>query len=242
MTPAGLPDTISNVQPRLRLSGITKAYPSVVANEDINLAVLPGEIHAVLGENGAGKSTLMKIIYGVVQADAGTIQWEGREAVIASPADARRLGIGMVFQHFALFETLRSAKTSRWRSRLVARAPTFPAASASFRQIRAAARPTPAHSHDVRRRAPAGRDRPLPAAGPAPDHHGRADVGADAASCREAVRDACAAWPPKAAASSTSATSWMKSARSATRRRCCARVGSPASAIRARNRRRRSRA
>jgi len=106
MISAGLPDTVSNFLPRLRLSGITKAYPSVVANEGINLTVLPGEIHAVLGENGAGKSTLMKIIYGVVQADAGTILWEGREVAIASPADARRLGIGMVFQNFALFETL----------------------------------------------------------------------------------------------------------------------------------------
>ena len=106
MISTGLPDTVSNFLPRLRLSGITKAYPSVVANEDINLTVLPGEIHAVLGENGAGKSTLMKIIYGVVQADAGTILWEGREVAIASPADARRLGIGMVFQNFALFESL----------------------------------------------------------------------------------------------------------------------------------------
>jgi ABC-type uncharacterized transport system ATPase subunit len=106
MIPPGLPDTISSALPRLRLSGITKAYPSVVANQDIDLAVLPGEIHAVLGENGAGKSTLMKIIYGVVQADGGTIVWEGREVTIASPADAKRLGIGMVFQNFALFETL----------------------------------------------------------------------------------------------------------------------------------------
>ena len=92
--------------PRLRLSGITKAYPSVVANQDIDLHVLPGEIHAVLGENGAGKSTLMKIIYGVVKPDAGTIHWEGKEVAIANPARARRLGIGMVFQHFSLFETL----------------------------------------------------------------------------------------------------------------------------------------
>jgi len=92
--------------PRLQLAGITKVYPSVVANAGIDLAVLPGEIHAVLGENGAGKSTLMKIIYGAVKPDAGMIAWEGKAVAIANPARARRLGIGMVFQHFSLFETL----------------------------------------------------------------------------------------------------------------------------------------
>ena len=92
--------------PRLQLAGITKAYPSVIANANVDLTVLPGEIHAVLGENGAGKSTLMKIIYGVVKPDAGTIAWEGETVSIANPARARRLGIGMVFQHFSLFETL----------------------------------------------------------------------------------------------------------------------------------------
>lgn len=92
--------------PRLELSGIRKVYPSVVANDDIDLSIATGEIHAVLGENGAGKSTLMKIIYGVVKPDAGTIEWEGTPVVIANPARARRLGIGMVFQHFSLFETL----------------------------------------------------------------------------------------------------------------------------------------
>ena len=91
---------------RLQLTGITKVYPSVVANDGIDLTVRPGEIHAVLGENGAGKSTLMKIIYGAVKPDAGTIEWEGRVVTIANPARARRLGIGMVFQHFSLFETL----------------------------------------------------------------------------------------------------------------------------------------
>ncbi|MBK7743171.1 MAG: ABC transporter ATP-binding protein [Betaproteobacteria bacterium] len=96
--------------PRLRLSGITKIYPSVVANDGIDLTVLPGEIHAVLGENGAGKSTLMKIIYGVVRPDAGTIRWNGDAVTIANPARARRLGIGMVFQHFSLFETLTVAE------------------------------------------------------------------------------------------------------------------------------------
>ena len=88
------------------LTGITKRYPSVVANEDVDLSVRPGEIHAVLGENGAGKSTLMKIIYGVIKPDAGNILWNGRYEIIATPAQARRMGIGMVFQHFSLFETL----------------------------------------------------------------------------------------------------------------------------------------
>ena len=92
--------------PRIELRGITKIYPSVVANKDVSFAAWPGEIHAVLGENGAGKSTLMKIIYGVVKPDAGEILWEGKPVVVASPAHARALGIGMVFQHFSLFETL----------------------------------------------------------------------------------------------------------------------------------------
>jgi simple sugar transport system ATP-binding protein len=97
-------------EPRLQMLGISKIYPSVVANADVTLTVMPGEIHAVLGENGAGKSTLMKIIYGVVKPDEGQIMWEGRQVHINSPHDARKLGIGMVFQHFALFETLTVAE------------------------------------------------------------------------------------------------------------------------------------
>ncbi len=92
--------------PRLELRGISKVYPSVVANDDIDLAVMPGEIHAVLGENGAGKSTLMKMIYGVTQPTSGAMRWEGADVRVTSPAHARSLGIGMVFQHFSLFETL----------------------------------------------------------------------------------------------------------------------------------------
>jgi simple sugar transport system ATP-binding protein len=92
--------------PRLALTGISKQYPAVRANDDVTLIVAPGEIHAVLGENGAGKSTLMKIIYGAVRPDAGEIRWEGELVDIANPAAARKLGIGMVFQHFSLFETL----------------------------------------------------------------------------------------------------------------------------------------
>src|SRR5881398_3834244 len=98
--------TASAVMPRIELRGITKIYPAVVANKDVSLTVLPGEIHAVLGENGAGKSTLMKIIYGVVKPDAGEVRWEGKRVIVANPAHARELGIGMVFQHFSLFETL----------------------------------------------------------------------------------------------------------------------------------------
>jgi ABC-type uncharacterized transport system ATPase subunit len=91
---------------RLELNGITKIYPSVIANEDVSLKVRRGEIHAVLGENGAGKSTLMKMIYGVTKPDAGEMKWQGETIQVENPAHARSLGIGMVFQHFSLFETL----------------------------------------------------------------------------------------------------------------------------------------
>ncbi len=96
--------------PLLRLRGVTKAYPAVLANDAVDLDVMPGEIHAVLGENGAGKSTLMKIIYGSVRPDAGSVEWNGQPVGIQSPAMARELGIGMVFQHFSLFDTLTAAE------------------------------------------------------------------------------------------------------------------------------------
>ncbi|MEO5733997.1 MAG: ABC transporter ATP-binding protein [Rubrivivax sp.] len=95
---------------RLVLSGITKQYPAVRANDRIDLRVEPGEIHAVLGENGAGKSTLMKIIYGAVQPDAGSIAFNDKVVTVASPAAARALGISMVYQHFSLFDTLTAAQ------------------------------------------------------------------------------------------------------------------------------------
>ncbi len=96
--------------PRLELRGITKRYPSVVANDGVSLAVAPGEIHAVLGENGAGKSTLMKIVYGAVQPDAGEILVDGRALAVRSPHDARLHGIAMVYQHLSLFESLTVAQ------------------------------------------------------------------------------------------------------------------------------------
>ena len=82
----------------------------MVANSDIALTVLPGEIHAVLGENGAGKSTLMKIIYGSVKPDAGSMAINGQPVHVRNPQEARALGISMVFQHFSLFDTLTVAE------------------------------------------------------------------------------------------------------------------------------------
>jgi simple sugar transport system ATP-binding protein len=96
--------------PRLELQHVTKRFGAVVANDDVALAVEPGQIHAVLGENGAGKSTLMKVIYGAVLPDAGEMRWNGAPVHVASPHEARALGIAMVFQHFSLFDTLTVAE------------------------------------------------------------------------------------------------------------------------------------
>ncbi|WP_280171646.1 ABC transporter ATP-binding protein [Agrobacterium pusense] len=92
--------------PLLSLSGVSKSYGPIKANKAIDLNIAPQSIHAILGENGAGKSTLMKLIYGVEQPDDGSFSWNGETITIASPAEARHRGIGMVFQHFSLFETL----------------------------------------------------------------------------------------------------------------------------------------
>ncbi|MED5617804.1 ABC transporter ATP-binding protein [Ideonella sp. BN130291] len=96
--------------PRLELLSITKQYPAVCANDKVSLRVMPGQIHAVLGENGAGKSTLMKIIYGAVRPDAGEVRFNGQPVQVKNPSEARALGISMVFQHFSLFDTLTAAE------------------------------------------------------------------------------------------------------------------------------------
>jgi general nucleoside transport system ATP-binding protein len=96
----------SSAPPRLELRGVTKRFPGVLANDNVSLTVKPGEVHALLGENGAGKSTLVKMIYGILAPDAGEVLWNGQPVKIPNPRAARKLGIGMVFQHFSLFEAL----------------------------------------------------------------------------------------------------------------------------------------
>ena len=96
--------------PRLQMSGITKRYPGVIANNQINLDVKAGEIHALLGENGAGKTTLMNILFGLARPDEGEILLDGQPVQIADPADAISRGIGMVHQHFMLIPVLTVAE------------------------------------------------------------------------------------------------------------------------------------
>lgn len=96
--------------PLMELHGIIKKYGTVVANKNINLTLRSGEIHALLGENGAGKSTLVKMLYGVIEPTSGIMYWKGKQVSITSPVVARKLGIGMVFQHFSLFDEMAVAE------------------------------------------------------------------------------------------------------------------------------------
>jgi ABC-type uncharacterized transport system ATPase subunit len=105
-----LDQTQTPAEPLLQAIGITKLYGSFVANDHIDLDLHPAQIHALLGENGAGKSTFVKIAYGLIQPNDGELRWLGRKTALAGPAQARALGIGMVFQHFSLFENLTVAE------------------------------------------------------------------------------------------------------------------------------------
>ena len=94
----------------LVVEDVTKFYGDFAANKNIDLTIGSGEIHALLGENGAGKSTLVKMLYGALQPSSGSIFWKGKKRAIPNPSAARKMGIGMVFQHFSLFEALSVAE------------------------------------------------------------------------------------------------------------------------------------
>jgi len=90
----------------LDMQNITKIFPGVKANDNVNLSIKKGEVHALVGENGAGKTTLMNILYGLYNQDGGEIYYEGKKVDLDEPQDAIDLGIGMVHQHFKLVEPL----------------------------------------------------------------------------------------------------------------------------------------
>ena len=90
----------------LDIKNITKSFPKVIANNKVTFGIKKNSVHAILGENGAGKSTFVKILYGLLEPDEGSIEYNSKPFEINSPAEARKKGIGMVFQHFSLFESL----------------------------------------------------------------------------------------------------------------------------------------
>ena len=100
----------SGETPLLQTIGLTKRYGDFLANDSIDIEIWPNEIHALLGENGAGKSTLVKTIYGLIQPSEGEMRWQGQGMVLSGPSQARSRGIGMVFQHFSLFDNLTVAE------------------------------------------------------------------------------------------------------------------------------------
>src|ERR1700738_1638497 len=100
----------SGETPLLQTVGLTKRYGDFLANESVDIDVWPRQIHALLGENGAGKSTLVKTIYGLIQPSDGEMRWRGEKMVLSGPSEARARGIGMVFQHFSLFDNLTVAE------------------------------------------------------------------------------------------------------------------------------------
>src|SRR2546421_6501239 len=96
--------------PLLQTVGLTKRYGTFLANEAIDIDIWPQQIHALLGENGAGKSTLVKIIYGLIAPSGGEMRWQGEKMGLSGPSEARARGLGMVFQHFSLFDHLHLAE------------------------------------------------------------------------------------------------------------------------------------
>src|SRR5919198_4091604 len=97
---------MSETAPAVELEGVSKRFPGVIANDNVQLHVMRGDVHAIVGENGAGKTTLMKILYGMQHPDEGTIRLWGEEVHFRSPKDAIEAGVGMVHQHFMLADNL----------------------------------------------------------------------------------------------------------------------------------------
>jgi simple sugar transport system ATP-binding protein len=108
--PDQTPPVTATSEPLFQAIGISKRFGDLLANDGVTLDLMPHEIHALLGENGAGKSTFVKMMYGLIQPSSGELCWRGEKVELANPAQARALGIGMVFQHFSLFDNLNVAE------------------------------------------------------------------------------------------------------------------------------------
>ena len=223
--------------PLLELSGITKRYGDLVANDDVSLTVAPGEVVAMLGENGAGKSTLMKIVYGLVRPDAGTVTMDGQRLEIGSPRDAMAAGIGMVTQEFSLVDTMTVAENVALSgARPGPRRPRgrTPPGVRGDGADRRPARSRPARLHPLDRRAAAGGDRQ----GALPRLPGRSSSTSRPPCSPLRTCAPCstpsAASPARASASCWSRTSCGRSPRSPTGSSCCGAVGwsAPASPAR----------
>ena len=138
MTGSQRPDETSPGTTLLAATGICKHFGDFTANDDVGFEIEAGEIHALLGENGAGKSTFVKMVYGLLQPDSGQIIWRGEPVTIRSPQHARELGIGMVFQHFSLFQALTVAENIALALRLSERPAFVPT---GLRDLRVAVAP-----------------------------------------------------------------------------------------------------
>ena len=224
----------SETAPVVAMRGITIRFPGVLALDDVDFTLRPGEVHALMGENGAGKSTLIKALTGVYPIDAGTITVAGEPQVFASTGDAQAAGISTVYQEVNLCPNLsigenvmlghepRSGRSISWtQAARRGRAPP--------RQPRPAARHAPAAVQPLDRRPAAGRDQPGDGAGRPRADPRRADLQPGPAGGRAALRGRARPAQTRASRSCSSATSWTRCTRSPTGSPCCATASSSVS-------------